>query len=277
MVEIASDSSGQTDEGLRYTAITTLLAIKHPEASQILGDMIQNDRDVIQQVKLGLISLEFAPELKPAMLDPIAHSRSALVSAIGTLAQQSAQGSDITGGLVKLIKEGHPIILDWSLVYCDRAESDRRLDILAAIVNQATIVDDVRGRDYERAAVAAEKLLENCGKEGRAVVAGLLKSDNRAVAEAVLAGIYRSTVPDQSGLVMPVWDSLKASSGSKMGANYAALILAREGNKDAIPWLGGMVMGGTVENPGLRGLAGWYYVKLVGQSGAVVKRILARS
>ncbi len=266
VAQIAGDASEENDQGLRYTAVTALLSLKHPEGPRILAGLIQSDRDVIEQVKLGLISLEFAGELKPAMLDPIAHSRSALVSAIGGLAQKSSQGIDITSELVKLIKEGHPIVLDWSLVYSDRAGSDRQLEILAAIVNQATIVDDVRGRDYERAALAAEKLLENCGKEGRAVVGSLMKSGNRAVVEAVLAGTYRSSVPDQASIVLPMWESLKSSSASEMSANYAALILAREGHKEAVPWLGGMVMGGTVENPGLR-IGGVVLCKVGGAAG----------
>ncbi len=276
VVQIATDDSEENDPGLRYTAVTTALALKRPEGVHVLEDLIQKDREVIDQVKLGLISLEFATALKAPMIEPIARSRSGLVSSIGLLAQQSSEGADITGGLVKLIKEGHPIVLDWALVYSDRAEMDRRLDILAAIVNQATIVDDVRGRDYERAALAAEKLIENCGKDGRAMVESLLKSQNRAVVEAVLAGVYRSNSPDQSALVLPIWPALKSSAASQMAANYAALILAREGNKEAIPWLGSMVLGGTVQNQGLRGLAGWYYVKLEGAGDAVIKMILAQ-
>jgi hypothetical protein len=276
VVQIAADDSEENDQGLRYTAVTTALALKRPEGVHVLEEMIQKDREVIDQVKLGLISLEFAAQLKPSMVEPIVRSRSGLVSTIGTLAQQAADGVDITGGLVKLIKEGHPIVLDWALVYSDRADADRKLDILAAIVNQATIVDDVRGRDYERAALAAQKLMENCGKDGRAMVESLLKSQNRAVVEAVLAGVYRSTSPDQSAIVLPIWPTLKSSSASQMAANYAALILAREGNKEAIPWLGAMVLGGTVQNQGLRGLAGWYYVKLQGAGDAVVKMILAQ-
>ena len=99
----------------------------------------------------------------------------------------------------------------------------------------------------------------------------LLKSDNRAVVEAVLAGIYRSTAENQSELVTPIWDGLTKTSSTETAANYAALILARDGHKEPLVWLPGMVAGGTVQGQGFRALAGWYYTKLRGQTAALIK------
>ncbi len=273
--QIAADEA--KDEGLRYTAVSTLLSLNHPDGPKILGSLIQSDHEIVQQVKLGLMAMEFASHLTPAMLDPIAHSRSSLVASIGTLAQEGAAGTDNTAGLLKLIKQGHPIVLDWALAsYSDKVDKDRQLDLLAALVNQSTIVDETRGRDYERAAMAAEKMLEKCGKEGRVMIATLLKSGNRAVVEAVIAGIYRSDAADQSELILPVYSQLQTSSSLETSANYAALILAREGHKETIPWLAGMVLGSTAQNTGFRGLAGWYYAKLVGQEDAMIQHVLAK-
>jgi hypothetical protein len=263
------------DEGLRYTAISTLLGLKGPEGPRIISQMIQQQHDTIQQVKLGLISLEFADQLKPEMLEPLAKSRSSLAAAIGSLAQKSTDGSDNTTGLVNLMKLGHPIVLEWGLALSDRIDPDRRLALRTAIVNQSTIVDNVRDRDYERAAVAAQKMLDEDGPAGRKTVISLLKSDNRAVVEATLAGIYRSRAENQSEMVMPFWDSLIKTTSTEAAANYAALILAREGHKEPIKWLPGMVAGGTVQGPGFRALAGWYYAKLQGQTGELLKGTLA--
>ena len=272
VLEIAQDDDN--DEGLRYTAVTTLLSLKHPEGPKVLASYIQKQRDTIQQVKLGLISLEFGPQLKPAMLEPIAQSHSELVSTIGKLSQDGASGRDITPGLVKLIKQGHPIVLDWALAYSDRAEANRRIDLLEAVIGQATIVDDVRGRDYERAVLAAEKLMGLDDNKGRPRAAALLTSTNRAVVESVMAGIYRSSAKDQSSLVMPVWESLRKTKGSEMSTNYAALILAREGHAEVTDWLSGMVMGATIQNPGFRVLAGWYYAKLLGKQQYLIQRVV---
>ena len=72
VVQIAADESEGNDQGLRYTAVTTALSLKRPEGAQILGELIQKNREVIDQVKLGLISVEFArhqPEVADARTD----------------------------------------------------------------------------------------------------------------------------------------------------------------------------------------------------------------
>ena len=157
------------------------------------------------------------------------------------------------------------------------ADADRKLDILAAIVNQATIVDDVRGRDYERRRLAAEKLIENCGKDGQAMVESLLKSQNRAVVESVLAGVYRSTSTEQSAMVLPIWPALKSSSASPDGGELCGIDPgAARGIRKRFRGWGRWCWGGQCRIRGWRGLAGWYYVKLEGAGDAVVKMILAQ-
>ena len=273
IVQIAADE--KCDERLRSTAVQALLMLHNPEGPRILADMIQKQPDIIQQVKLGLIAIEGGAELKPGMVEPLVQSRSELVKSLGELAKQKAEGQDIGPGLMKLIKTGHPIVLDWALGYSEHGEMAERLELRKAIIEQSKIVDGAREKDYERAAVAAERVLEDNGAEGRKLIALLVKSDNRAVVEAVLAGIFRSGVENETELVLPAWDSLSKSSSQETAANYAALILAKEGRKEPLAWLSGMVLGGTVQNPGFRGLAGWYYAKLLGQEGEVLKVVLA--
>ena len=267
--QIAADP--QADEGVRYTALAVLLTFKAPEGPRVLGDMITQQKETIQQVKLGLISIEFASQMKPAAIEPLANARSNLAKSIGTLAQKAAGGADSTAGLLALLKEGHPIVLDWALAYSERTDADRQIAIRTALVNQATIVDNIRDKDYERAVISTAKLLDDNGAAGRKIVEGLLKSDNRAVVEAALAGIYRSKAENQAELVMPIWDGLTRTTSTETAANYAALILARAGRKEPLTWLPGMVVGGTVQRAGFRALAGWYYAKLKGQTGELLK------
>jgi hypothetical protein len=118
-------------------------------------------------------------------------------------------------------------------------------------------------------------MLNTDADAGRKTVAGLLQSDNRAVVEAVLAGIYRSRAKDQSELVMPIWAGLTKTTSTETAANYAALILARDGRKEPLTWLPGMVVGGTVQGPGFRALASWYYAKLQGQADSLIKNAIA--
>jgi hypothetical protein len=273
IADVARDD--KNDEGLRYTALSALLQLKNPAAPEILTKLLQSDRDQYQQIKLGLISLEFADRLSPAALDPLVKSKTTLARQIGALAQQAAgnRSTDLTAGILKLIQDGQPVVLDWALIYSDRADADRRLAIRSAIINAATIVDENRGRDYERAAIAAQKTVED-SDEGRRLVASLLASENKAVVEACLAGIYRSEVKDQSAFVLPLFDRYTKAPHAETIANYGALILAREGHNQALAWLPNMVIGSTVQNPGFRALAGWYYAKLKGESAAFIKSVL---
>jgi hypothetical protein len=273
IAEVARDE--KNDEGLRYTALTALLMLKNPAGPEILTRLLQSDRDQFQQIKLGLISLEFADRLSPGALDPLVKSKTTLAREIGTLAQQAAgsRATDVTNGIVKLLQDGSPAVLNWALSYSDRAAPDRRLAIRAAIINAATIVDDNRGEDYERAALAAQKTVED-SDEGRRLVASLLASENKAVVEACLAGIYRSEIKNQSALVLPLFERYTKAPHAEAIANYAALILAREGHVQALAWLPNMVIGSTVQNTGFRALAGWYYAKLKGQGDAFLKSVI---
>jgi hypothetical protein len=272
--QVAADE--KSDEGLRYTAVATLLSLKAPDGVAILGDMIGKQKDALQQVKLGLIAIEYGAQLKPQVLAPLLNSKSSLAKSIALIAQKSASGADITADLISLLKEGHPIVLDWALAYCDRADPDRRLAIRTAIVNQATIVDGQRDRDYERAALAAQKILHDDGDAGRRTITNLLRSERRPVVEATLAGLFRSDAKNQSELIpMAVWDGLIRVTSAEVPANYAALIFAREGRKEALAWLPQMIQGGTTQGAGLRALAGWYYAKLKGQDAALLAAVLA--
>jgi len=264
----------ENDEGLRLTAVSTLLTLKGPDGPQVFTDMVQKQKEPIQQVKLGLIALENADRLKPAQMEPLERSKSALARTIAGIARKAAEGGDVTNDLVRLIREGHPILLNWAVVYSDRCDPDRKLALRTAIVAQASIVDEVRGGDFERAALAAQKLLDDPSPDSRKAVQTLVKSENRAVVEATLSGILRSTSEKQSELVLPVWETISHSAAYEPSANFGALILAREGHKEALPWLVSMVQGGKTQGIGFRTLAGWYYARLSGQTDVLLKRVL---
>lgn len=270
---IATDE--ENDEGLRLTAVGTLLAIKGAEGPRIFSDMVQQQKDSIQQVKLGLIALEHADRLKPGQIEPLGKSKSPLARAIAAVAKRAAEGNDVTADVVALIREGHPMVMDWSVAYSDHCDPARRMALRSTVLSMATIVDDVHGRDFERAALATQKILEDAAPDSRSVIATFLKSENRAVVEAALAGITRSTIDKQAELVLPIWESVSKAAVTETAANYAALILARDGRKEALPWLTGMVQGGKVQNIGFRALAGWQYARLTGQADAMLKRVLA--
>jgi hypothetical protein len=272
-LQLAADE--KADEGLRYTALAAALSFKSTAAPGLLADMITKQTDSIQQVKLGLIAIEHGSQLKPEMVAPLLKTKSTLARSIANVAQKSASGEDVTADIVALLKEGQPIVLDWAAAYSDRTSPERRFALRAALVEHATIVDDMRGRDFERAALAAQKILAEDGDAGRKFIAATLKSENRAAVEAALAGIYRSESNNQSDLVLSVWDGLTKITSLENATNFAALVLAREGKQEALPWLSNMVKGGTAQGPGFRALAGWYYAKLKGSPASFLDKVFS--
>ncbi len=272
----------QLDDTLRQSAVGALLALGRGEGSRILGKMIDQEMespngDALQQMRLGLMALEFAHQMEPGQIQSLEKSQSNVVQKIAAMAIKSCDGGDPGPLLLKLMKEGHPLILDWSLLFAQRADQQIQQNIYLTLINMSTIIDDQRGRDYERAALAAQRLVEQKTPAAMKLIAPLLSSDNPAIVEAVLDGMVRSEVPDLSDMVLPVWPNLTKSASLESAANYAALILARENHKDALPWLQGMVQGGTVQNIGFRALAGWYYAKLSGQGDSLMNHILAQA
>ena len=266
---------------LRQTAIATLLSLHDPLGGDALKDLIDARKDVGDQLSFGLTAIEFADQLKPAQISGLGLSTggqalgSPLLKAVSDLARKAVAGEDITSGLMTLVKQGQPIVANWALGYASSAPAARKLAIRVAIIEQASIVDDVRGADLERAAIAAHRVVDDCGDEGRKELGRMLKDTNRAAAEAILAGMYRANATNLSPLVTPIWEDLQKSAASEIAANYAALLLAREGSKEPLKWLAGMIQGGTVQNIGFRAMAGWQYAKLKDQGPALIGRIVA--
>ena len=272
----------KNDESFRQSALSVLLALGQGGGPRLLAQMIAAqmalaDADTLQQMRVGLITFEFARQLQPGQIAPLAGSKTAVVRMIAKLAADAADGRDTTPGLVKLLKEGHPLILDWALMYADRADADQARAIRLTLLGMSTIADEVRGRDYERAVLAAQKIIDEKTPGARKALEPMLHSENPAVIEAVLAGLLRSGLTDLSDLVVPVWPALNKSAALESATNYAALILAREGRPEALGWLPGMVQGGTVQSIGFRALAGWYYAQLQKQTEPLVKQVLAQA
>jgi hypothetical protein len=268
---------------LAKAALATLLALGDPGAPKILEGQILARREMVDQLNLGLIAIEYADKLKPANLERLGAGKSLpLMKAVVDAANKAvaASGPDneqaVTDAIMALAQDGQPIVLTWALGYSQTAPKSRQLALREMLIKQATILDDVRGPDYERAAAAANRLIEDDGEDGRKIVAGIIASNNRGAVEAALLGILRSDAKDLSSLIpAKVYTGLCSSATNENAANYATLVLAREGKQEALPWLGGMINGGSVQNIGFRALAAWYYAKLKGQSSAVLDRVMA--
>lgn len=275
---VALTQDDKIDEAIRMASIESLLELQRSEGPQALAKLVANPPKVqSRKIRVALMALQYSSQLKPGLVTPLAANDTGILQQTAALANQAAEGADITSGLVKLINQGQPFIMDWALMSAETAEPARQMLLWKTLIENSAIVDESRARDFERAAMAAEKVATANTPAGRAMLKTFLKSDNRAIVEAVLAGIYRSTATDKSELIADFWTRFQEhqSAPYENAANYAALTLAREGKAAAKSWLGGMVQGGTVQDIGFRALAGWYYAQLTGQGDALAKRFAA--
>jgi hypothetical protein len=93
---------------------------------------------------------------------------------------------------------------------------------------------------YERAALAAQKILADDGEAGRKIIAGVPSNPRIGRRWRRLWRASSARTPkNHSELVMGVWDGLTKSTSLENATNYAALILAREGKQEALTWLPG--------------------------------------
>jgi hypothetical protein len=268
---------------LAKAALATLLALGDPDAPKILEGQILARREMVDQLNLGLTAIEYAGQLKASNIEKLGAGKSLpLMRAVTEAARKAVAASGpegeqaVTDAIMTLAQDGQPIVLSWVLGYSASAPKARQIALREMLVKQATILDDVRGPDYDRAATAANRLIEDDGEEGRKTVAAIVAGNNRGAVEAALLGMLRSDAKGLSALIpAKVYSDLCSSAARENAANYATLLLAREGKAEALPWLGGMINGGSVQNIGFRALAAWYYAKLKGQSGAMLERVLA--
>jgi hypothetical protein len=276
------DEEGHVSPRLAMTAMATLLALNDPEGPKVLEQMIAVRREISDQLTLGLTAIEFADRLTPKAVAKLGERKlSKLVIAVSDTAkmavEKKGEGKEVSDAVLALVQDGQPIVLNWALGYSATAPKDRQVTMRVALVNKSSILDDARETAYERAAIAANRLIEENGEEGRKEIAAILKGNNRGATEAALLGMMRATnAKDLSSLIdAKNYQDWCKSSAMEYSANYATLILAREGKQEARDWLGGMLT--NVQNAGTRSVAAWYYVKLKGQEKAVLDKVVAEA
>ncbi len=264
---IAKNSHSQF--GTRLSAIRALLAMKDPTGGPLFGDAVREAKGVVDRIEAGLTAIQYGHLIKVADIAPLQKTDSPLLQKISKIAIIAASGKDPTPDLLRLINQGQPIFLNWVISYCSEPTTPHKISLLAALVKLSTIVDGDRTQDYARAVLAAQQLAQADSPADRHVLAGFVKSPQRGIVEAVLVGMLRSRQHNFSPLILPVFKSLLKKRDRRIG-QYAAIILGREGARQAAPFLARVCLRSVDRSDGFRAVAGWYYAKLTGQTAALL-------
>ena len=259
---------------LRRRAVQSLLVLNDPAAPELLAKMLRAAKGTIDKIELGLLAIQYPKGLSLSDVRLLRKADSPLLTGIAKTAQLAVSGKDAIPGIMALIQQGQPILLNWALAYADANNMPHRLTILKALIDYATTAGGGQDTDFRRAEAAATILANSNGKADRAILAADLDSPNAGVVEAALAGMIQSHNRNFAPIIQPLWKQLLKRDHRKI-REFAAMELARENKKVELPVLRNIVLYGLSRSDGFRAAAGWYYVKITGRAPALLTAVRA--
>jgi hypothetical protein len=259
---------------LRRRAVQSLLVLNDPAAPKLLAGMLRKARGTIDKIELGLLAIQYPKGLSPSDVRFIRQADSPLLTGIANTAQLAVSGKEPLPGIMALIQQGQPILLNWALAYADAKDTPHRFTILKALIDYATAAGGGQDSDFQRAVAAATVLANSDNREARKILAAELDSPNAGIVEAALAGMIQSHKADFATLIQPLWKQFLKRDHRKI-REFAAMELARENKKSELPVLRNIVLYGLSRSDGFRAAAGWYDVKITGRSAALLAALQA--
>ncbi len=260
--------------GTRRGAVTALLYMHAPGAGRRLEHLIAESHNTIDRIELGLLAIEYGQQVSPASIRKLLKTHSPLQRDIARAGLLAAYHKDPLPEILHLVHQGQPLFLNWVYGYCRNPANPHRLRLLTALVHYATVVDSQRDVDYLRAEAAAKRIANMDSPAARRLLAGFLQSVNHGVVEAALGGMMQSRKMNFGPLVAPIWPQLRKSHDHQI-RQYAAIVLSRAGLKMAMPELRNIVLYNDRRTDGFRAVAGWYYLKLAGQTRRLLHEVAA--
>ncbi len=268
--KIAGDKANSWS--VRRRAVQSLLVLGSPAGPALLAQMLKSAHGTIDKIELGLLAIQYPKGLSVADLTNLKQTDSPLLTGIQKTALQAVSGRDPLPGILALIQDGQPILLNWALAYAEFKTTPHRLTILKALIGYATASGGGDDTDFRRAVAAATELANANGPMERKILGAYMDSPNAGIVEAALAGMIQSHHSDFADLIEPQWKHILQRDHRKI-MEFAAMELAREGKKAELPVLRNIVLYGLRRSDGFRAAAGWYYVKITGRSAALLAAV----
>jgi hypothetical protein len=268
--KIAGDKANSWS--LRRRAVQSLLVLGAPTGPALLAQMLRSAHGTIDKIELGLLAIEYPQGLVPADLANLKQTDSPLLTGIDRTAQLAVSGKNPLPGILALIQQGQPILLNWALAYAEFSSTPHRLTLLKALIGYATASGGGDNTDFRRAVAAATVLANGNTPAERKLLAADMDSANAGIVEAALAGMIQSRHANFANLIAPYWPEMLKRDHRKI-REFAAMELAREGKKMELPVLRNIVLYGLRRSDGFRAAAGWYDLKITGRGEALLAAV----
>ena len=249
-----------------------VLANLMPSASLVLSDGIRKSDNIMLRINLLRILSERDDAGKP--LRQFAKGDDILSAVARFELARSKGGSSAAKSTTELIDMGHPIVIEYVL---NRMRKDIEAKKTGADFYTAPILKYLSSGEpdpqrmtpeHDRLAAAAE-LLGNLGTpDAMKGLWDILSGPETTIKKLIAGALYRSNNKAVCDLVRP----LLKSAFPKL-KTYAALLLAKNGDRDAIGVLLDIQKNSSTHQTDVLTLTNWYLLKLAGKTRPAVKEL----
>lgn len=249
-----------------------VLANLMPSASLVLSDGIRTSDNTMLRINLMRILSE--RDDARYLLRQFAEGKDILSAVARFELARSKGGNSAAKATTELIALGHPIVIEYVL---NRMRKDVEAKNSGADFYAAPILKYLRSTEpnprrmtseHDRLAVAAE-LLGNLGTpDAMKGLWDILSAPDSTIKKLTAGALYRSNNKAVCDLVRPLLKSAFPELKT-----YAALLLARNGDRDAIGALLDIQKNSPTHQTDVLTLVNWYLLKLAGKTGPAVREL----
>lgn len=184
-------------------------------------------------------------------------------------------GKKAAKALAEMLKPGHPIVIDYAIfkMQKDIATGDREMDFYVGPMMQYVRSADIDSRRMTPTNGRVAKVIRLLGRTGGTTSTWALrellrKKSNTTLRELAVGALFRCDTPNVCPLVKP----LTRSPFPKI-MQYATLILARHGDRDAVEPLMKLQADSYEDDVELLTLVNWYLLSFAGRAEGVMKAV----
>lgn len=264
---VAKDT--ERDSAMRMLGIQAALRLQAEGAHLVWAGMYANEQEAARRVRLGMILLDSAAHVKPALFDTLVNSDDELVRLIGQAGRAIAGGSnDVPSAFAPLLSVGQPLVSQWVVTHCRRDEPAYSAALLEGVIRSHAAGETRHRTRLAEAAIAASHALCEIDPEqaGRRLPALLnAPPDDKAAAlqqrQIILLGIARARRVDLQPLAQAITtdthkdfttEALRLMVRARHGARLTPNEWAR---------ISDMVQGVGAMDLGLRVQMAWLYLE----------------
>lgn len=270
---IAADQT--TESRLARLALQVALRFDARGATEQWRKRYAQATDLVGRTREGLVALQAAHWIDPALFTPLTRSREPTVARIGRVGAAVAARREVVDAVIALIEANHARLNRWALEYArDVAEQANAQPILLALILAFDGSKPGRDRALQVVVAATEALADMSPETARPLLRPMLvdpASDARLV-RGILAGLVGCRKNDPYAICADL-----PGFGDPTANQLVLLISARHDHPlddDQMERLAQLTRGAGGFSPHLRLQAAWSYLRRTGQTRLALAEVL---